>query len=195
MRTGKEMYQYCRNNKLGSSISKSWTIKHFDVIANNLNADEDVLMAFVGLHNHRPKELTGGKDENDGFYGYVITNKRFMLGQKKFIGESFHFIMLEHLNDVSLQTGMLSGIITIDTIKEKFSVHIAAKSEAQNIVRRLNEALITFKSATKQSSEVVCTPPSPSAIDEIRAFKQLMDDGIITANEFEAKKKQFLGLN
>ena len=33
-----------------------------------------------------------------------------------------------------------------------------------------------------------------SAADEIRKFKALMDDGIITPEEFEAKKKQLLGI-
>lgn len=33
-----------------------------------------------------------------------------------------------------------------------------------------------------------------SAADEILKFKQLMDAGIITEQEFEAKKKQLLGL-
>lgn len=33
-----------------------------------------------------------------------------------------------------------------------------------------------------------------SSADEIRKFKQLLDDGIITKEEFEAKKKQLLGI-
>lgn len=33
-----------------------------------------------------------------------------------------------------------------------------------------------------------------SAADELRSFKSLLDDGIITQDEFEAKKKQLLGL-
>ena len=33
-----------------------------------------------------------------------------------------------------------------------------------------------------------------SAADEIRKYKSLLDDGIITQEEFEAKKKQLLNL-
>ena len=36
--------------------------------------------------------------------------------------------------------------------------------------------------------------PEPSAADEIRRYKALLDDGIITEEEFEAKKKQLLGI-
>lgn len=43
----------------------------------------------------------------------------------------------------------------------------------------------------------ICNPPITnelSAADEIRKFKQLLDDGIITQEEFDSKKKQLLGL-
>jgi len=192
MRTGQEMYQFCKENKLGSSISKSWTIKHFDVVAKNLSVDEEVIMVFVGLHNHRSKEVTGGKDENDGFYGYVVTNKRLMYGQKKLFGEAYHVVMLEHLNDVSLKTGILAGEITIDSIKEKFVVYMSVKTEAQNVVQKLNDALLAFKASQNNSSAPA--PTTPSSVDELRALKKLADDGIITAEEFDAKKKQLLGL-
>lgn len=34
----------------------------------------------------------------------------------------------------------------------------------------------------------------PSPVEEIRKFKALLDDGIISQEEFESKKKQLLGL-
>lgn len=44
---------------------------------------------------------------------------------------------------------------------------------------------------------VVVEPAQPQAtspVDELRKYKQLLDDGIITQAEFDAKKKQLLGL-
>lgn len=35
---------------------------------------------------------------------------------------------------------------------------------------------------------------APSAADEIKKFKELLDQGIINENEYEAKKKQLLGI-
>ncbi len=37
-------------------------------------------------------------------------------------------------------------------------------------------------------------PPVPDASEALRNFKSLLDDGVITEEEFEAKKKQLLGL-
>ena len=46
--------------------------------------------------------------------------------------------------------------------------------------------------APQPVQQVVEQKPSPA--DEIRKYKGLLDDGIITQEEFEAKKKQLLGL-
>ena len=35
---------------------------------------------------------------------------------------------------------------------------------------------------------------SSSSIEDLKAYKQLLDDGVITQEEFDAKKKQILGL-
>lgn len=40
----------------------------------------------------------------------------------------------------------------------------------------------------------VAAPAAPSAADELKKFKELLDLGIITQEEFDAKKKQILGL-
>ena len=52
---------------------------------------------------------------------------------------------------------------------------------------------------TEEDSESIENQPVPqvatsSAADEIKKFKELLDSGIITQEEFDAKKKQLLGL-
>ena len=44
------------------------------------------------------------------------------------------------------------------------------------------------KSATSGEKKVV------SVVEEIRGLKELLDDGILTQEEFDAKKKQLLGI-
>lgn len=50
-------------------------------------------------------------------------------------------------------------------------------------------SLLTIITAKDEKKE-----PSASSADEILKFKHLLDEGIITQEEFEAKKKQLLGL-
>ncbi|MBR2715095.1 MAG: SHOCT domain-containing protein, partial [Ruminococcus sp.] len=59
------------------------------------------------------------------------------------------------------------------------------KIAAEYIQEKVNNA--------KTRSTVVATGPI-SAADEIKKFKELLDMGVITQEEFDAKKKQLLGL-
>lgn len=45
-----------------------------------------------------------------------------------------------------------------------------------------------------QAAHVEEPVSAPSAADEIRTLAALRDEGILTAEEFEAKKQQLLGL-
>ena len=49
-------------------------------------------------------------------------------------------------------------------------------------------------SAIKYISEENTDEKSPSAADEILKYKQLLDMGVITQEEFDLKKKQLLNL-
>ena len=60
---------------------------------------------------------------------------------------------------------------------------------AQQIVDYIEQRRIAI--ATPQAATVV---QGPSAADELLKFKQLLDMGVITQEEFDAKKKQLLGL-
>ena len=54
------------------------------------------------------------------------------------------------------------------------------------------DAIIAKNTQTAKTTSTENTNPDPA--DEIRKFKKLADDGIITQDEFETKKKQLLGL-
>ena len=45
-----------------------------------------------------------------------------------------------------------------------------------------------------QSQQIVNNIQETSNADELKKFKELLDSGIITQEEFDAKKKQLLGL-
>ena len=71
-------------------------------------------------------------------------------------------------------------------VSRKSAAYKKAYEQAQEILGVL-DALTAGKQENEKTEPV-------SAADEIRKFKALMDDGIITPEEFEAKKKQLLGL-
>lgn len=56
------------------------------------------------------------------------------------------------------------------------------------------KAYIEDKIVNKANSQSTVIQPSYSGADELKKYKELLDDGIITQDEFDAKKKQLLRL-
>lgn len=181
MKTAREMYQYCLNNKYGSGMNKTWGIKHFTLIEKALKSDEEAIMCFIGLHNY----ISATKHDNN--FAYAITSKRIIMAQQKIIGQIVQTVAIEHLNDITLNLGIVFGIITVDTIKEKFNVAVDRQA-AKNINNRIDEALLSVR----QQQKPPIAQTSMSAADEILKYKNLLDMGVITQSEFDEKKKQLL---
>ena len=181
MRTGEEMYDYCIKNGYGSGMTRGWGIKHFNLAAAALGPDEEVKMCFIGLHNYR------SMTQHDSNFAYVVTNKRIIMSQKKLIGETFQTVSLGNINDITFESGLAFGIMTIDTIREKFNICLDKVS-----AKKINEEIHTVLDSLKRIS--TDTNGNISAADEIKKYKELLDLGAITQEEFDHKKKELLNL-
>lgn len=184
MKTAQDMYQYCLDNNFGEGMTRKWALKHFALIEQSLQPDEEAIMCFIGLHNY----ISATKHDNN--FAYAVTNKRILMAQQKMIGQNFQSISIDNLNDITMTTGVLMGVITIDTIKEKFNVAIN-KQVANNINRVIHDVLHSLKEDKKIPAQ---TQTGVSSADEILKYKNLLDMGIISQDEFDKKKKQILGL-
>lgn len=185
MSTAEGMYQYCVDNNFGSGHNEKWGLKHFGVIEKNLMQGEVVLMAFIGLHNY---ESVTKHDHN---FAYTITNKRIMFGQRSLTGEKLKSVAYEKINDTTFEKGLLFGILTIDTPQEKFNISLD-KESATAINNNVHQVLDSLKNSTIETHPV--SIPGVSVADELKKFKELLDFGVITEEEFNAKKQQLLNL-
>lgn len=80
----------------------------------------------------------------------------------------------------------------LDATKDENSVIFTKKKNEQ--VDRMKSILEDLKSNSSATTTNTTVVQSSSAADEIKKFKDLLDQGIITEAEFESKKKQLLGL-
>lgn len=183
MKTAEQMYKYCMDNNYGQGNSKKWSLKHFHLIEESLAKDEEVLMCFIGLHNYQ------SLSKHDNNFGYAITPKRIIMAQKKVIGQVFQSIAIDNLNDITLDSKIMNGIITIDTIKESFNVCVN-KNAAQNINNSIHDILFSLKENNKHSINSVPIDPT----NEIIKYKNLLDMGAITQEEYDKKKKELLNV-
>lgn len=62
----------------------------------------------------------------------------------------------------------------------------------KRVVAAINEALVELDK-NEHNSNVASTPQATSA-DDLTKFKKMLDDGLITQEDYDAKKKQILGL-
>ena len=115
----------------------------------------------------------------------TVTNKRVC--GKTFFGK----VVDLPLDSISAIGTAFFGTITVATSSGiiKFSL-IKNVSEIQNELRKLiverQEQKVAY--VPQQNSNVASTP------EQLKQFKELLDAGVITQEEFDAKKKQILGL-
>lgn len=62
------------------------------------------------------------------------------------------------------------------------------------IVAIIHVQFIPDKNAPQEQSAANRIPAGQSGADELRKFKELYDQGVLTKQEFEEKKKRLLGL-
>lgn len=183
--TGEELHQLCLKNGFGMGFNKSQASKHFDLAAKQLNPNEKVLLAFMGLHNLE----TVSKHEFN--YAYVITDKRILMAQKKLVGENIKTVLWDNLNDITLSTSTMLAKLTFDTMKERFNVGSADKAAVKNVYAKVNEIFHELKSS--KNNNVVQTQKN-DPYEDLKKAKELLDLGILTQAEFDQKKKDLLNL-
>lgn len=184
MRTAQEMYDYTLKNKYGTGIVKSFTRKHFDVVEEQLQDGERVSVSFVGLHEQQGSGLGGN-------FAYAITNKRLIMGQRGVLGrDKTKTVLIEHLNDITIKNSMTWRIIEIDTIKDHFLIKNNTRIN-KKLGLKVQEAIFALKEKGTMDNKESTTSTN---IEQIREYQQLMEEGIITEEEFEQKKKQLLNI-
>lgn len=189
MKTAKEIYDYgVQNGFIGREIKEKGSLANLQYILDSLDDSEDVLLGFNGELNRTSMTKV------EGIYSFVLTGKRLVWGAKSFGRtelQSLNLDNVEHLSFAKHRPFTNFGLITIDTVAKQYNISMGVKpAEALNPV--LTNMINDLK-ASKNEPAVVAAA-APSAADEILKFKNLLDMGVITQEEFELKKKELLRL-
>ena len=160
-----------------------------------IEPDETIIYGSTGnakLFNTMTSEMIGDYD----FICTCITDQRVLL-----TGLTEMAFSTSEIESVHVGTSNVNfGISSISTGKESLglvmagnqTIHLPIKDgERANIaIAALNEMI--EKRADTNNNAPIAGQSDPT--EQLRKFKQLETDGIITADEFEAKKKELLGL-
>ena len=75
------------------------------------------------------------------------------------------------------------------------TIKFAFMENRDNIHAEISKQLVARQSQNKKTVDAIIRQEIPqSNADELRKYKELLDMGVITQEEFDAKKKQLLGL-
>ena len=188
MRSAKEIYDDgVRNGFIGKDIKEKGSLANLQIIVDSLEPDEEVLMGFNGILNQT------SMTKNEGIFSFAVTNKRLLMGMKLALSKDFQALLWDNVDHLSFERHKPFtnfGCITLDTIAKSYKISMTLKP-AEAVSDKLQSLFMELKEKAKQP---IAAASVGSAADEILKFKELLDMGVITQEEFDAKKKQLLGL-
>ncbi|ARW24614.1 hypothetical protein S101189_01178 [Pediococcus acidilactici] len=125
----------------------------------------------------------------------VLTQKRIIFIDKGMIfGIKSTEVPLDMINGVSYSKGLLLGKIAITNGAVTTLIEQVDKSTAPIMVDKIKEASEQYKSSLRNASANTSNDKMLDGPDQIRKYKALLDEGILTQEEFDTKKKQILNM-
>ena len=128
--------------------------------------------------------------ENDGAND-VVTNAMLFGSVGAALGATDQKSEIKiRLRTTSVQEPIIDLYVLSEPLSPKSKDFIRCFGIANNIYGIFRELISPISTAAKKTS----SNNDEEIIERIRRYKELLDDGILTSDEFEAKKKQLLGL-
>ena len=168
--------------------------KHYVIntqhITENLKQDEEVLTAVIARKIHYHSDLD---------YGVLVaTNKRIIIAAESGVRKRIPVVSSVSIEDVNTVTAYSVGFIPVFAciqidirVNDRIFLEMVSKKEVNKMASALLDAIATAK---ERNTTETTASNQVSAADELMKFKNLLDVGIISQDEFDAKKKQLLGL-
>lgn len=142
--------------------------------------------------NEHIKALTSGLTEGNTWL-IVCTNRRVLMMDKGMIyGLKLIDIPLDRINSISHSKGLVLGKIAITDGAMTRTIENVSNTSISYFVDTVNKEVELFKESKK--TVTIQQENTTSAADEILKYKNLLDIGALTQDEFNRKKKELLGL-
>ena len=193
MRTVEEMIEMAKNYPTthGGLLSQNLERLPFDKIVTSLASDEEVVLAFGAA------AAVVGKTAYQ-IVAAAFTNKRLLVAGRpnsvigSFMASGVKSIKLDKFNSI----GAFGMNIRLDSIGDEDVVFGSYSAEVREKLSNDIQIIIDNYESDHASntSRNITNVVQKSPAEQIKEFKELLDSGIITQDEFNEKKKQLLGL-
>lgn len=165
------------NSAFGMRISD-----HVRALASVLKPDAKVLFAFVGLVVNWYGKASACAVTDDGYL--TLASAGLLTGSD---AKKFRF---SEIRDFTVRNDMVLNKVIVQTLTESLEIDLGDQNRAFSIHNKLLELKDQFDDKQTQGSKT----GEGSVADELLKFKNLLDMGAITQEEFDLKKKELLNL-
>lgn len=157
------------------------TKKEIKELPKLLRLDETILYATSGM-------LDGNS------WLIVCTNQRLLCLDKGLIyGIKVLEYQLEKINSVSYKIGLLLGELNIQHGSTSFTIKQIQKDTVKIMADHIKSAIEGYKNQNNTQSAIIKeSTPTKSIVEQLKEYKELLDLGIITEEEFQEQKKKIL---
>lgn len=130
-----------------------------------------------------------GIDEKNATVLLICTNKRFIvLANNMFKGERAKSISLSAIKSVMLKQQLVYDDLTLIQGNRTIKFNSINKASASVLAKTIKNWIQKIQSQDRKNNDI------NKQVEQIKEIKKLLDEGILTQKEFEAKKKQILGI-
>ena len=144
--------------------------------------DDYVITEFLPAGTLIANSMRGGTTGRKRINYVDITSIQFREPANSAVG----FIQLSYPGSIDGRQGVIEAVNDENAIL----VDVLELEQAREIVKFMEDRRLTLRNPQPQ----VASTPTISVADEIKKFKELLDMGAITQEEFDAKKKELLNL-
>jgi Bacterial PH domain/Short C-terminal domain len=161
--------------------------KYIEKAKEHFDSGEEVAFAVFGAYETK----TMGKDTvRNGVM--LATNQRILFYGKRTFGYDLEVFPYENVSSIEMSKGLTGHTIAFFSSGNKVKMKWINQGDIQGFISHVKATI--GKSAKSQATATQEAPATSSAADEIKRFAELRDSGVITEEEFDAKKKQLLGI-
>ena len=116
----------------------------------------------------------------------IVTNQKIVFVDKRLFGKQVTIIEGDRVTSVQNASGIISSRVIVKSFGDKYDITDLKKEAAEKLVVAINALIKRIKSKARQATSSV------SGMEEIKKAKALLDDSIITQEEFDKIKAKYL---
>jgi Bacterial PH domain/Short C-terminal domain len=133
------------------------------------------------------KMTTGTYGKGTGLV--VLTDRRLLLVQDGVMSKTTEDFPMDKVSSVQWTSGMMLGSIVIFASGNKSEIKNVNKDDGKEMVDKIRHRISSPTPSADPTGAAVAADP----IEQLRRLGELRDAGVVTPEEFEAKKAELLG--